>query len=268
MTSARDFSGNGYNAFYEGLVEQVSAADAAVVGDIARRFSDSGRTLADATLQAALGVPAPCSMEFWYRADQLGNYYQTPLMARIGVATEDLPATGTEGFNFYVQDYTDSSARGPGQFAFWVGGPFSGNGVTVGDWNVLSSGVVPTVGVWHHLVGTINAAETTAKLYVDGTLRKSQTITGYNVHATDYPLQIGRSPANVFGSDPAQVTGSIDEVAILQVEMSAADVAARYALRGDADAYYDDVMADNPLAYWRLNDVERGGFYVGQVQIG
>ena len=42
----------------------------------------------------------------------------------------------------------------------------------------------------------------------------------------------------------------------------AAEISARYALRTDSDAYYADVMADSPLAYWRLDECG-GGWLVG-----
>ncbi len=102
----------------------------------------------------------------------------------------------------------------------WQGIAASGGSV-FGLWS--STGL--NNGVWHHVVGTYSSAQHTAALYVDGDLVNSNTNASSAIATTAHPFQIGaRHNGDTFG-------GSIDDVAVYDHALTAAQVAAHYASR-------------------------------------
>ena len=93
--------------------------------------------------------------------------------------------------------------------------------------NWVVSGIITNNGNWHHVVGTYDRGATTAKIYVNGILRNtnSSILTGPTTNAQ--PLLMGsRSGVSGFG-------GSISGVKIYNRALSAAEIQQNFtALRG------------------------------------
>ena len=142
---------------------------------------------------------------------------------------------------------------------------------------VVTSGVLKT-NTTYYVVATFDGK--TARLYINGVLvsstTKSGTVKGYD---TKHGLAIGDDDGF---SDPGYA-GSVDEVAIYTKALAAADITAHYAAAGTqgatptpaptttataaptgapttqpttspSNAYSSAVLANGPIAYYRLND--------------
>ena len=78
------------------------------------------------------------------------------------------------------------------------------------------------VGEWYHAVAVFNPSDRSIKLYVNGILRSSTTVSAdYNqiVHDSPYPMRIGYNPVN-----GGYFPGLIDEVCIYNRALSASEV--------------------------------------------
>lgn len=108
-----------------------------------------------------------------------------------------------------------------------------------------------TDGLPHHVVATYDG--TNVRLYIDGVLRQTTAMAGGILQpASATLLSIGANRSNSDDGPSAFFLGSVDEVALYGAELSAARVAAHYA--AGAAAYARAVLADTPLAYYRLGD--------------
>lgn len=105
---------------------------------------------------------------------------------------------------------------------------------------------------WHHAVAVLSSGS--ALLYVDGVLRG--TTASFPVPtANTLGMLIGRRHQNDGTSVYDQFYGSLDEVAIYNVALSAQQVANHYNARwASLPPYADRVLADGPIGYWRLDD--------------
>lgn len=115
-------------------------------------------------------------------------------------------------------------------------------------------------GLWHHVVGVADR-NAGVRLYVDGQLAGEDTTlngTPGNVSST-FGLLLGQmnGNTNIYG-------GLMDEVAVYNHTITAAQIAAHYAAaKGtSADVYSTLVAADDPLAWYRLDTAADavGGF--------
>jgi hypothetical protein len=103
------------------------------------------------------------------------------------------------------------------------------------------------VNQWHHVVVTYDA-NTNISLYVDGTLRYNKPAVGLYAPDSWTPFQIGESRGNT-----RSFNGSIDEVAIYTNAITDASTHYSDGLGGVPGAYVADVLADNPVIYYRMN---------------
>jgi len=94
-----------------------------------------------------------------------------------------------------------------------------------GDWNIVNSGVSLSNDQWHHIVGTYNGNE--ARIYVNGTLENTQTVTGTMANASGSPLGIGENLA----TGGRNLDGSIDELRLYDRALSDAEVQALYGVQ-------------------------------------
>jgi hypothetical protein len=105
-------------------------------------------------------------------------------------------------------------------------------------------------GAWHHVVCVYPDA-VTALLYVDGTL----DATGASLRSAPSTsiASIGSSPASA-----SFFNGSVDDVAIYPVALTAAQIAAHYTVgkigKTAPTTYADRVILDGASNYWRLNE--------------
>ncbi|MEU3066234.1 LamG domain-containing protein [Streptomyces sp. NPDC006906] len=92
-----------------------------------------------------------------------------------------------------------------------------------GSWaySRVKSSAPATLGVWTHLTGVYDATAKTVALYVNGRLQGTAPYT--TAWASTGPLQIGRVLWSDVYTDPA--LGNIDEVAVWQRTLSAAEIA-------------------------------------------
>lgn len=94
-------------------------------------------------------------------------------------------------------------------------------------------------GIWHHVAMTYN--QTTLRLYVDGKLVTTDTLTGQDGTSTG-PLNIGRHPVGNQYFD-----GSIDEIRVWSVVRTEAEI-------GDCMFKQLNGTEANLRAYWKLNN--------------
>ncbi len=96
-------------------------------------------------------------------------------------------------------------------------------GAYTGQLNTVTTPASYNNGEWHHVVAT--QSSNGMRLYVDGALVGTNPNTG----AEDYPGYWKVGGDNTWGSSSAYFDGTIDEVAVYLVELSASRVAAHYA---------------------------------------
>jgi len=97
-----------------------------------------------------------------------------------------------------------------------------------GGVHLANSSVVPD-GNWHHLVGVCDQTNGKVFLYIDGVLNASANITaGSGLLSSVNPVSIGARQGGATGAYDQQYYGNIDEVAIYNYALSAAQVATHY----------------------------------------
>jgi YD repeat-containing protein len=137
----------------------------------------------------------------------------------------------------------------PVVFDFFVSGLLVNFVDTLGTAHTVGS---PTgllqVGQWAHVVATYDGINGT--LYVNGT-QVAQASLGSFTPQTTYPVNIGRRPS---GSPPVYFAGAIGQAAVYKGALTAARVAAHYSAATTVPAYTSAVLADAPVAYYRMND--------------
>jgi hypothetical protein len=133
------------------------------------------------------------------------------------------------------------------RFVVATGGSFSPVDITT-PW---------TYGSWQHIAGTWDG--TTARVYLNGNQVGSATRTG-SLPAYASPIDFGCFE-NLPKSSTYCFRGGIDEVAVYSTALSTTRIAAHYAARGTpptvpppSSAYGKAVVADSPVAYWRLGE--------------
>ena len=115
-----------------------------------------------------------------------------------------------------------------------------------------TGGTVLTPGTAYHVVGVYDGSA--VKLYVNSVLDGSATASGTlsYAHATTYGLSIGA------GQDTTRdvFSGTLDDISVYGAGLSAIQVANHYAASMGApdDQYAYQVMSQNPIAYYRLDD--------------
>lgn len=162
-------------------------------------------------------------------------------------------------------------------------GPLAANQLAVALWTTASwvwvdSGYVVPTNVWKHIVVTYDGATGRIRFYSDGELvGETAHPNGGNLTPTNQTFRIGDRE----GATADWFNGYLDEVALYPVALNGEQVKRHY-LRAKSisasNAYYDTVMADTPLSYWRLGELsgttaadEQGrypGTYSGPVRLG
>jgi hypothetical protein len=131
---------------------------------------------------------------------------------------------------------------------------------------VSVDGPTVTLNSWTHLAATYDG--TTLAFYVNGTRVGTLATTTYAVNASPVAFEIGAEYFN--GARTSFFIGSIDEVALYNTALSAAQIRTHY---NSGRCYKDGVLADSPTGYWRLGESSgataadgirgRHGTYVG-----
>lgn len=107
----------------------------------------------------------------------------------------------------------------------------------------------------HYLTGTFDRTDFRMRLYVDGVMEA----VGSTLAAGPFPnpaasVTSGYQQTGTVGGDEL-ITGAYDEMALYRLALSPAQVGAHYLAGGKTtSSYEDEVLADNPIAYWRFDD--------------
>ena len=111
-------------------------------------------------------------------------------------------------------------------------------------------------GRWHHATVTFDGS--TAKLWVDGVLERSVSVSGKLDWFVNSGIKIGRTA----GTSPAWFGGDIDEVAVYDRALTQTEVEARVAAAGSWSItcsqglipYRGTICSSNPVGYWAFDE--------------
>ncbi len=162
------------------------------------------------------------SAEAWFQLSGVDSLVQAGSLAILG---QEACTTGTNRIWLGV----DAANRD--QISTFLGG------------TTTRSGIVPTIGTWYHAVVTVRGSS--LKLYVNGVLRTSASV---SVEACNGGM--GNIAAGFLTGSP-YFPGLIDEVAVYQTELSAADVAQHYLTGLAQTVAVDGVSTIAALGYAR-----------------
>lgn len=120
-----------------------------------------------------------------------------------------------------------------------------------------STGLTISTGTWYHLVGVYDSSAQTVTLYVNGIIQNVAT-SATTISSDGRPLWIGATN----DSNPKYFNGKIDDVALFTTALTSAQVTKLYrsgTIGKKVDlvigkSYPDVVLADSPVAYWRLGE--------------
>ncbi len=212
----------------------------AIVGDANKsaefnslRTGNDGK-MVDVPFDAALN-PSTFTAELWVKpAEVIGTTARSPLYNR--------GAGSSEGFLFFAHNGNTK----------WQFRTYAAN--TARSINSTSDVVA---GVWTHLVGVYDAATGVQRLYVNGVEQATSTVPGFTPN-TSLKMRLGSGRNDLeSGAQMLLFKGNIDEVAIYNTALSAADILAHYqnATNSARSTPYDTlVQASSPVGYWRFND--------------
>lgn len=137
--------------------------------------------------------------------------------------------------------------------------------------NLITSGTnVLRAGYWSHVVVTYDAPATTGRIYLDGYQVAQSTSLADMGGAYNAAITLG-------STEGARLDGTLDEVAIFTGALTATQAQGLYQAR--QSTYAQSVLADGPLAYWRLGETSGTvavnatghgyvGTYTGTVTVG
>ncbi|HEY4493342.1 MAG TPA: LamG domain-containing protein [Candidatus Paceibacterota bacterium] len=198
-TSATDRSGNNNTG-------TLTNGPLATVGKIGQALnfdgSDDYVSIAD---NNSLDLTSAVTISLWFKADGWTAAYQGLVAKRIGNSSNyglNVSSTGS-AFQWFFHD---------------------------GDYQIvdINASTVST-GQWHHFVGTFSdTGDVVGSIYIDGTLKKTETFTARNLVANTNTLRIGES--NNPASGPEHFNGSVDDVRVYSRALSAAEITKLYKL--------------------------------------
>lgn len=223
---AYDQSGTGTVATYVGGV--VLARTGAFVDDSDSAVSfDGSSAYVSQPDNPALFTSGLLTAEAWFKASAFGS----------GASIVNRRTAGNIG-GFTLE----ANASGQIQFFVYVG-------------STWYSTITPTglsAGVWHHVAGTYDGAN--IKVYVDGQLNAQTAVSGAANNPSSALFLIGKNAAG-----GPYFNGLIDEPAVYATALSATRIAAHYSAGRPASlfattTYRQNVLADQPSGYWRLDE--------------
>ena len=119
---------------------------------------------------------------------------------------------------------------------------------TTGTGHSLTAGNTLTPGVWHYVETSYSGAN--ARLYVDGILVAISGTWSNLTLKTNSDVYIGYRP-----SGPNYATMDVDDVAIYNYTLPGQGGRATLHANAGRSPYATTVLADSPVAYWRLGDL-------------
>ncbi len=142
----------------------------------------------------------------------------------------------------------DGTGSGPGLYIYTDDRIMIGY---VGITGIAFSSETITDTDWHHVVGTKNGP--TMRIYLDG-VDVSDPGSDFNNTIDNSDNVLGIGVENSFGSFGSPFDGILDEVAMYDTALSPARILAHYA--AGVGGYVAEVLADEPVAYYRMNEAE------------
>ncbi len=186
-------------------------------------------------------LQAPFTIELWYLITNL------PTAAFQGDIIGQCNGAKDQGFRVYFQNSGTNSAADSFNILFY-------NTTTANQAFQVNVGGEPS-NSWHQLVFTVDASDNVSG-YLDGALNTSNGLNPRQIPAGRYspdshdPLTIGNGLGNQRGFN-----GMISEVAIYTNVIT--DMGTHYSdatnALASASQYFNDVIADNPILYLRMN---------------
>ncbi len=204
------------------------ARPGALAGDTnqAMQFTGNANSRLVAPFNEALNPAGSFSVEFWMNTALGSGSALAPVYSR----------GGNPGYIVYIQ------GDGSLQFLQWVG-----------SWQAASTGagkVAPLVGKWIHVACVFDAAAGASGngmqyLYTNSVLAGSNELTA--------PFQNNTSGS--FNIGDRNYSGLLDEMAVFDTALSPERIQAHYQSgTNPAGNYKAAVLADTPVAYWRLDE--------------
>ncbi len=231
-----------------------------VVGN-AMRFFNNGvaagycGSKVDVPFNYALNPVGPFSVELWFKPNALGA--DATGMAIFSSMQGDFVSSARIGYLMYVNN--------SGRFEWRLGN--SGGYVGTVN-NSANPSFNAAVGTWRHVVAVFDGAQN--RIFVDGVNVANLTLTPAQIASLQQngqmPFRIGGTPFNGSLSDyplPSAggvsgnrgIDGWVDEVAVYNYALTTNQCAAHFAAATTNNAGYSaQVLADNPVGYWPLNE--------------
>ncbi|MEZ5328504.1 MAG: LamG domain-containing protein [Verrucomicrobiales bacterium] len=240
-TQVTDSSGNGHHGAVDGDAGSITFGQSGLL-----KTDTESRSISLAGLDRLI-IPGfekigeqGHSAEYWVRVTQYPE-----------ACCDSLVSDGEAGGDFFMMNYL----LGPGQGDSGAIRPHYGTGNAPVALSTAAPNVLE-VGEVYHVVTTWDATDpdnNNGRIYINGQVVLEGNVTG-NVPAPggtgDNMIFIGRDNRE---NRPSNF--DIDEVAIYDKPLSAEQVQAHYlAGAGEMASYANEVLADVPVAYWRLGD--------------
>ena len=217
-----DLSGQGNT----GALISLSTTTSPVIGKVgqALQFNGSSQYINVGGNSGVLNITGDITLSVWVKTTTTGTF----------MILNKTSGAGTNGYEIYLND----GGTTPGQPTFRINSVSSTNGVT--------SSVTVNDGRWHIVTGTLSGLN--AKIYIDGVLQGSNTITTATLSNSSASFEIGARAGSLF------FPGSIDEARVYNRALSAAEVAALYragaATVGHANT---STLSSGLVGYWPLD---------------
>ncbi len=128
-----------------------------------------------------------------------------------------------EGNNGGIANEQFALAVSGGNYRFFVRDPSSGHTISEAD------ATTGPDGAWHHLVGVCDGSASSLTLYIDGAVAGTAGTPALGIVDSSAPVSIGAERSGVLPPYDWPYNGTIDEVAIYNVALTAAQVEAHYA---------------------------------------
>ena len=238
-TVARDATANAFNGTYEGAATRPVGGALANDANTAVSFDGLDDAVIFGDVLDFQGT-APLSLEAWI--SQPAGSDGGPIVAKLDPSPSG-PSVAECGYVL---------ASGGTTITFTRRG---GDSCTGASPSQTARGRLPSFGRWHHVVGTYDG--TAVRLYVNGVLAGSDSASNASLPNTTSALRVG-------ADNDASFNGAIDEVAVYDTALAAADVRSHY--ESGANPVAGTVNVTATAADDR--GVNKVGFYFGDVQFG
>jgi hypothetical protein len=246
-------AGAAANGTYLNGATSVPTPIAGAAGQSAVRFDGVSQKI-QLPYNASLNPSSAFSVEAWVRPSTSNGWDNTWYRAV-------LRSGGQNWGGGYMLQYNANSGNDAGVFKFALYN--SSGGFEVYNTNYMSSPnftIFATNDVWFHMVGTWSSADNQGHLYVNGIelTNMNPATTGGIAYTptTNSFLRIGAddtSPTDPVGNHLNP--GATAHVAVYDTQLTPSQILAHYQAGTNAAANYSaTVQADNPVAYWKLNE--------------